>query len=139
MSVYRAILNILEADSAFTSAIGTDSDSNIKVYTVFPTKEVSRPFCAMKINNQVGNATKDLISAVDNVSFQLRVFDYDMDSVIDVSEKLRTAIDKASAQAYDTVTIVSIDFDGFTDDFLYFEGERPLLFRELNFEIWIEP
>ena len=138
MSVYRAILNILENDSTFVTAIGTDDDSNIKVYTIFPTKEVPEPFVAMKINNQAGNPTKDEASAVDNVSFQVRVFDYNMDTVISISEKLRTALDKKSG-TYDTVSIADIDFDGFSDDFLFFEGKRPLLFRELNFEIWIEP
>ena len=137
MSIYRAILNILTADSDFSAAIGSDSGT-IKVYTIFPQRTISKPWAAMKIVNQVGNPTKSTGSDVDNVSFSIRIFNNDMDDVIDTAEKCRTALEGKSG-TFDTVAIGDIEFESFNDDFLFFEGEQPLLYRELNFEIWVTP
>ena len=137
MSIYRGILSILNADGSFPTAIGTDSDSNIKVYPIFPTRQVATPFVAMKIDNQLGNPTKDAVSAVDQISFSFRVYGDNLDTIISISDALITAIDKTAKGTYDTVPIGSIDFESYRDDFIYFEGQNtPLLYRELTFEIW---
>jgi hypothetical protein len=140
--IYRGIINILESDSDFTTAIGTYTDRNsatqYKIFSVFPTIEIDAPFAGIKIDDQRGNPTKDASSAIDEIMLSIRIYDYELSDVIDIAEKARAALDKQSG-TFDTTIIETLDFESLNDGFIEVEGKGLLLYRELNFEIWAVP
>jgi len=139
--IYQAIRNILQSDATFAAAIGTDSDGTVKVYSIFPTKQVSPPFCTVTIEDQVGNPTKGTASAVDDARVSIRIHHRHLEDIDTIVGNARTALDnEKSGGTFDTVQIASIDFERFRDGYVQLTGEsETLLYRELIYEIWIEP
>lgn len=140
--VYKAIKYILENDSNFAAAIGTDSDSDVKVYPIHPRKEVSLPFCVFSIIDQRGNPSKDRKSynGIDEIRVRVSVFDDDLDSVIDAAEKARIALDnEKDGGTYNSVVIQNIDFDNMNDTFAESYGNRGALGIDMNYIIWSTP
>ena len=140
--IYKAIKYILENDADFLAAIGTDSDSDIKAYPIHPRKEVSLPFCVFSITDQTGNPSKDRpsINGIDNIRIRISIFGEDLDVLIDIVEKCRIALDnEKTGGTYNSVVIVSIDFESLNDTFEPGHGDRGALGIDMNYEIWSEP
>ena len=140
--IYKAIKYILENDADFLAAIGTDSDSDIKAYPIHPRKEVELPFCVFSITDQTGNPTKDnpTINGIDNIRIRVSVFGLDFDTLIDISEKCRIALDNEKAGGtYNSVVIQSIDFESLNDTFEPNYGDRGAIGIDMNYEIWSTP
>lgn len=137
--IYKAIKYILENDSDFASAIGTDSDSNIKLYPIYPTKEVSLPFATYNIVDQVANPTKDLPSSIDDLGLRITVYHNDFDLLEDIVTKARTALDaEKDGGTFNGVTISTIDFERMRDGFVEVMDNRGALMIEMDFRIWSE-
>ena len=140
--IYKAVKYILENDSDFATAIGTDSDSDVKIYPVNPRKEVTLPFCVYNIMNMSGNPTKDnkSILGMDNYLVRVTVYDNELDDLIDISEKARVAMDNQKAGGtFNTVTVNSIDFYNLRDGFDQGYGDRGVFYIEMDYEIWATP
>lgn len=138
--IYKAIKFILENDSAFATAIGTDSDGDIKIYPIHPRKEVPLPFCVFNITDQRGNPTKDESSALDEVRVRVTMLDDDLDNLVEINEKARLALDGEKAGGtYNGVVIASLDFESLNDGFNETYGDRGALFIENDYNIWSEP
>ena len=137
--IYKAIRSILQSDSDFATAIGTDDDSTVKVYSIFPTAKVEPPFCTVTIEDQAGNYTKDG-SDVDAARVSIRIHDYSLDDMDTKVGYVRTALlayeDGGTA---DSVTLASVEFESFRDGYIPRQGDiEVLLYRELFYEIWVE-
>ena len=139
--IYQAIRNILQNDSTFAAAIGTDSDGTVKVYSIFPTKKVSPPFTTVTLDDQEGNPTKGSVSAIDIARVSVKTHDYSLEDIDTIVGYARTALDnQKSGGLFDTVQLASIDFERFRDGFVQIQGTGEILqYRELIYEIWIEP
>lgn len=138
--IYRAIKYILENDSAFATAIGTDSDGDVKIYPIHPRKEVPLPFCVFNIIDQRGNPTKDEASALDEVRVRVTVLDDDLDDLVSISDKARAALDgEKGGDTYNGEVVASIDFESLNDGFNETYGDRGALFIEHDYNIWSEP
>jgi hypothetical protein len=138
--IYRAIKYILENDSAFAAAIGTDTDGDIKIYPIHPRKEVKLPFCVFNITDARGNPTKDEPSALDEARVRVTIFDYDLDNMVSISDKARTALDnEKGGGTYNGEVIASLDFESLNDGFNETYGDRGALFIEHDYNIWMEP
>jgi len=140
--IYKAIKYILENDTDFAAAIGTDSDSDIKVYPIHPRKEVSLPFCVFNIEDQNTNPTKDNqgVNGVDIVRIRVTYYSTDLDELVDIAEKGRIALDGEKAGGtFNTVVIRSIDCERISDDFNAAMGDRGSLVINTDYEIWAEP
>lgn len=138
--IYKAIKFILENDSAFATAIGTDSDGDIKIYPIHPRKEVPLPFCVFNIIDQRGNPTKDEASAGDEVRVRVTVLDVDLDNMVSLSDKVRAALDgQKKGGTFNSEVIDSIDFESLNDGFNETYGDRGALFIEHDYVIWLEP
>lgn len=139
--IYKAVKYILENNAAFVAEIGTDDDSNIKVYPIFPAAKVAPPFVAVKVDDQMGNPTKDQPSQVDQCRLSVRIYAYDLAEADDIEGALRNALDlEKTGGTYDGVVLASVDFESFRDDFIERQGgPEVLLYRELFYDIWIEP
>lgn len=137
--IYKAVKYILENDADFSSAIGTDSDGNIKLYPIYPTKEVSLPFATYNIVDQVGNPTKDAPSSVDDLNLRISIYDLDFDVLEGIATKARTALDnEKDGGTYNGVKIATIDFDRMRDGFVEIMSNRGALLIELDFRVWSE-
>lgn len=138
--IYKAIKYILENDSAFATAIGTDSDGDIKIYPIHPRKEVPLPFCVFNIIDQRGNPTKDEASCLDEVRVRVTVLDVDLDNMVTLSDLVRSALDgQKKGGTYNGEVIASIDFESLNDGFNETYGDRGALFIEHDYVIWLEP
>lgn len=138
--IYKAIKYILENDSAFATAISTDSDSDIKIYPIHPRKEVPLPFCVFNIIDQRGNPTKDESSALDEVRVRVTIFDVDLDNMVSLSDKARSALDgEKKGGTYNGEVIDTIDFESLNDGFNETYGDRGALFIEHDYNIWSVP
>jgi len=140
--IYKAIKYILENDSDFATAIGTDADGDVKVYPIHPRKEVGLPFCVFSIIDQRGNPAKDRESynGIDEIRLRVSVFDNELDDVIDLSEKARIALDNEKAGGtYNSVVIQSIDFDNMNDTWEESYGDRGAIGMDMNYTIWSTP
>jgi hypothetical protein len=140
--IYKAIKYILENDSDFATAIGTDDDSDIKVYPIHPRKQVSLPFCVFSITDQRGNPSKDRKSynGIDEIRIRVSVFDDDLDTAIDLSEKARIALDNQKhGGTFNSVVIQNIDFENMNDTFAENYGNRGALGIDMNYNIWSTP
>lgn len=137
--IYKAIKYILENDSDFSTAIGTDDDTNIKLYPIYPTKEVSLPFATYSIIDQIGGPTKDAPSALDDIRLRVTVYHNDFDTLEDIATKARTALDnEKDGGTFNGVSISTIDFDRLSDGFVEIMDNRGALSIELDFKIWSE-
>ena len=135
--IYKAIKYILENDSDFATAIGTDSDSDVKVYPIHPRRKVELPFCVFNIIDQRGNPTKDTNSQIDDIRVRVVVYDTELDDVIDLAEKARSAM--AAYKNGGTVAgveLVTVDFESMKDTFEEGYGNRGAIGIEIYFEIW---
>lgn len=140
--IYNAIKNILENDADFLAAIGTDDDSDIKAYPIHPRKGVTLPFCVFNITDQTGNPAKDRasINGLDTVRIRVSVFGHDLDTLIDIAEKCRIALDnEKEGGTYNSVVIHKIDFESLNDTWEPNYGDRGALGFDMNYEIWSEP
>ena len=138
--IYKAIKFILENDSAFATAIGTDSDGDIKIYPIHPRAKEELPFCVHNIIDQRGNPTKDETSAGDEVRVRVTVMDDNLDNLVSLSEKARAALDgQKKGGIYNTEVIDSIDFESLNDGFNESYGSEGALFIEHDYVIWKEP
>ena len=138
--IYKAIKYILENNAAFAAAIGTDSDSDVKIYPIHPRKEVTLPFCAFNITDQRGNPTKDAASALDEVRVRVTIFHTNLDTLVDISDKARTALDGEKAGGtYNAEVIASLDFESLNDGFNETYGDRGAYYIEHDYIIWSEP
>ena len=134
--IYKAIKYILENDSDFNTAV-----SGI-IFPIHPRREVAPPFSVFSVSNMVGNPTKDnpTITGLDNYSVRVSVYDVELDDVIDLAEKARTALDnEKDGGVFNGVTIDTIDFETLNDAFDSGYGDRGLLVMDLNFNIWSLP
>ena len=139
--IYKAVKYILENDSTLATALGTDSDSDVKVYPINPRKEVSPPFCVFNVMNMTGNPTKEnpSNSGLDNYLVRVAVYDTELDDVITLSEYVRDAMDgEKLGGTYNSVSVVSIDFYNLRDGFVA-DGNRGYVYIEMDFEIWAIP
>lgn len=139
--IYKAVKYILENDSDFAAAIGTDSDSDVRVYPINPRKEVPPPFCIFNVMNMTGSPTKDNPSylGMDNYLVRIAVYDTELDDVIDISEKARIALETYKAGGtFNGVTVKSIDFYNMRDGFVP-DGNRGYIYIEMDYEIWATP
>lgn len=140
--IYKAIKYILENDSDFATAIGTDDDSDVKVYPIHPRKTVGLPFCVFSITDQRGNPAKDRRSydGIDEIRMRISVFDNELDDVIDLAEKARIALDnEKEGGTYNSVVVQSIDFDNMNDTFEENYGNRGAIGMDMNYTIWSTP
>lgn len=138
--IYKAIKYILENDSAFAAAIGTDADGDIKIYPIHPRKEVPLPFCVFNIIDQRGNPTKDEASCLDEVRIRVTVLDVDLDNMVILSDLVRAALDgQKKGGTFNGEVIDSIDFESLNDGFNETYGDRGALFLEHDYVIWLEP
>ena len=138
--IYKAIKYILENNSAFATAISTDSDGDIKIYPIHPRKEVSLPFCVFNIIDLRGNPTKDYASQGDEVRVRVTIFDVDLDNMVSLSDKVRSALDgEKQGGTYNGEVIDTIDFESLNDGFNETYGDRGALFIEHDYVIWMEP
>lgn len=140
--IYKAIKYILENNSNFAAAIGTDSDGDVKVYPIHPRKEVSLPFAVFNIIDQRGNPTKDnkSTSGIDEVRVRVTVYDTELDDVVDLSEKARIALDNQKAGGtFNTEVVHSIDFESLNDGYDNSYGDRGAMYIEHDYTIWAEP
>jgi hypothetical protein len=138
--IYKAIKYILENDSAFAAAIGTDSDGDIKIYPIHPRKEVALPFCVFNIIDQRGNPTKDEASALDEVRVRVTILHTDLDKMVSISDKARTALDnEKGGGTYNGEVIASLDFESLNDGFNEAYGDLGALYIEHDYSIWSEP
>ena len=140
--IYKAIKYILENDTDFLTAIGTDSDSDIKAYPIHPRKEVTLPFCVFSITDQTGSPAKDrkTYNGIDNIRIRVSVFGLDLDVLIDLAEKCRVAIDnEKEGGTYNSVVIQSIDFESLNDTFEPGYGDDGALGIDMDYEIWSIP
>ena len=140
--IYKAIKYILENDADFLAAIGTDSDSDIKAYPIHPRKEVGLPFCVFGIINQQGNPTKDVksVNGIDEIRVRISVFEDDLDTLVDIAEKCRIAMDNAKEKnTYNSVVVHSVDFISLNDTFDSNYGNRGAIGIDMDYQIWAEP
>ena len=136
--IYKAVKYILENDTNFATAIGTDDDGDIKAYPIAPRKKVGLPFCVFNIEDQRGNPTKDAPSAVDTVQFRITVYHTDLDELVDISKKCIIAMDtEKPGGTYNGETIASVDFQAMRDTFIEGYGPHGAIGMEIDFEIWI--
>ena len=132
--IYKAIKYILTNDSAFNTAIGG------KIYPIHPRKEISLPICVFSILDQRGNPTKDATSGVDEIRVRITVYDDDLDSLVDLSEKCRAAMDgEQDGGTYNTEVVARIDFDNLNDVFVEDYGPNGAIGIDHNYIIWAEP
>ena len=139
--IYKAIKYILENNSNFATAIGSDN-GDVKIYPIHPRKEVSLPFCVFNIIDQRGNPTKDnrSTSGIDEVRVRITIYDNDLDDLVDISEKCRIAMDlEKSGGTYNTEVVHSIDFESLNDGHDSGYGDRGALYIEHDYTIWAEP
>ena len=138
--IYKAIKYILENNAAFLAAIGTDG-GDIKAYPIHPRKEVSLPFCVFSITDQNGNPTKTSTSQIDEIRVRVSVYDTELDDVIDLAEKCRSALeaDFRGPETFNGVVVHSIDFDSLNDTFEQGYGDRGAIGMDLDYIIWAEP
>jgi hypothetical protein len=140
--IYKAVKYILENDSDFSTAIGTDDDSDVKIYPIHPRKEVALPFCVFNVLDARGNPTKDnpSTSGLDEYRVRVVIYDNDLDTCIDISEKARIALDgEKSGGSFNTVAVSSIDFESLNDTFVESYGDRGAIGIEMDFNIWSTP
>ena len=140
--IYKAVKYILVNDSDFATAMGTDDDGDVKIYPIHPRKEVSLPFGTFNITDDQGNATKDnpTISGMDNQRVRIIVYGTNLDTLVDIAEKARIAMDnEKEGGTYNTVVVESIDFERITDDYDQSTGEKGAYVLNLDFEIWSIP
>ena len=138
--IYRAIKYILENDTALASALGTDSNGDVKVYPIKPRLRVEPPFCIFSITDQRGNPTKDSISQLDETRITVSVVDKELDNVVTLSDLVRNAMDsEKSGGTYNGEVIHSIDFDSLNDNLIEGYGDRGAISIELDFIIFNEP
>jgi len=139
--IYKAIKYILENDSDFATAIGTDSDGDIKAYPIHPRKKVSLPFSVFSITNIQGNPTKDQKSTggIDQIMVRVTVYDTELDDAIDLSEKARIAMDlQKDGGTFNGIVVHSIDFETMSDTFDQGYGDRGAIGFDLDFTIWAD-
>ena len=140
--IYRAVLNILSNNSDFTTAIGTDADTDYKIYPIAPRRETQLPMCVISIIDQRGNPTKDnpSTSGIDEIRVRITVYDDDLDDLIDLSEKARIAMDaEKSGGTYNTEVIQSIDFESLNDGIVTDYGPIGAMYIEHDYTIWASP
>ena len=136
--IYQAIKYILENNSDFATAIGTDSDGDIKAYPIAPRRKVNLPFCVFNIEDQRGNPTKDSNSQMDAINLRITVYEDELDSLVDISEKCVAAMEAQKAGGtFNTEVVKSVDFSAMRDVFIEGYGPRGALGMEIDFEIWL--
>lgn len=137
--IYKAVKYILENNTAFAAAIGTDSDGDVKVYPIHPRKEVGLPFCVYNVSSLNSNPAKDLRSylGLDDSRVRVTIFANDLDSLVDLAEKARVAMDTMKeGGTFNGMEITSIDFDNMSDGFDEGWGDRGALTIDMEFNIW---
>lgn len=136
--IYKAVKYILENDTDFVTAIGTDNDGDIKAYPIAPRKEVRLPFCVFNIEDQRGNPTKDSVSQMDQIQFKVTIYHNELDALVDCTNKAIIALDnEKSGGTFNGEVIKSIDFQAMRDVFIEGYGPHGAIGMEIDFEIWI--
>jgi len=138
--IYKVIKYILENNTAFASAIGTDGDGDIKAYPIHPRKEVSMPFCVFGISSQNSNPNKDTASygIIDQARLRISIYTEDLDTLISLFEKARVAMETYKGGiTVDGQAIRSIDFESMNDGYNEGMGDRGALYIDADFDIWI--
>jgi len=137
--IYKAVKHILENDSTLSAAIGTDDDSDVKIYPINPRKKVELPFIVFNLTDQRGNPSKDIPSGIDETRVQVIIYDTELDDVIYLAGKVRDALDGEKAGGtYNGTVIHSIDFDNQSDGFAQDYGNRGAIYIEQDYIIWNE-
>lgn len=130
--IHKVVKYLLENDSAFATAIGTDGQSKVKIYPILAPQGVAPPFCTYELTGLSPSPTKEDTSGADFNSFNVRVYDYEFEDVMDLADKARAAIDKATAGTYNGVTLLYLDFVTMNDG--YMRQDEILYYLELEFE-----
>jgi hypothetical protein len=137
--IYKAVKYILENNAALATALGTDSEGDIKVYPIHPRKEVVFPFAVFNISSLNSNPAKDLKSygSMDEIRLRVTVYANDLDSLLNIAEKTRIAMDdRKEGGTFNGQYISSIDFDSMSDGFDQGYGDRGALTMDMEFNIW---
>ena len=119
MDVGKALINILNADSAITALIGAGgSATGIRcfpsAYRVPAT--MTTPFMTYQVVSDVPNNTKNGVSEYDYVTVQINVYDTGYEDLQTLVGLVRTALDYVSG-TYNGVVVDKIFFEGGSDAF----------------------
>jgi len=133
--IHKVIKYLLENDSTFNTAIGDDDEGEVKIYPLLAPQTVTAPYCVYELNEMGPNPAKEEVSGADLNSFVVKVYDTEFDDVMDLADKARSALDKATAGTYNSVILLTMNFTGLNDGYVM-EGE-PLYYIELNFDAYI--
>lgn len=94
MKIGKVIYGLLDADATYKSAIGSDSDGNIKVY---PSGDVpqglSRPYAVYQVVGGSEEHDKDA-HGISSPRFQLDQFASSHDQACDLDDKAKDALDR---------------------------------------------
>lgn len=116
------VYNILNNDSALTSAVGNDGAGDPKIYPVTIDQETAFPAVRFFCVSGDGNNTKGAVSTVDRHRLQVDVYAPrdPSGSVVadDIADKVRAALDNVAAATYGGIKVHGCTYISRRDDYI---------------------
>lgn len=129
MEIGKILYNLLSADSALTTLMGTN-----KVYPSFAPDKTEFPFIVYKTRSADPVVTKNGIA--DNVTFiaYINVYSRKYDTLRDITDAVKNRINNYSG----TVEGVTVKRIGYLDEEEFFDFDIDVHFIELSYRIKLE-
>ena len=124
MEVGKAVFDILRTDSDVIALV-SESGNNPRIFPSrydFPTN-VLLPYITYQVVSDQPNNTKNGVSTYDYVTVQISIYDLRYSSLVDLSSKVRTALDYTSG-TFREVVVDKIFFENQNDLFDDSAGEQ---------------
>lgn len=124
--VSKIVYNLLSNATDVTDIVST------KIYPMRAGQRQDLPFITYDILSQEPAKTKTGASRMDVYRAQISCFSYDYDELIDLAEKVRTALDQQSATV-DSIVVMDIVYDARNN---LYDDNGDINGIALDFEVW---
>ena len=129
MKVGLAIYNILSNDSDITDIVSTRIFPNVAPQTT------TFPFIIYDVDGDTPTDTKDGASSLDINSLMVSCYCETYTQACDLAQLIRTALDRISESTYNTITIQSSEYRGYSDIFDDDAGDNGIYRKAIDFDI----